>query len=270
VCGGQRLVVTGCACRVALRPKAGEFGVPQREGVAASASTREAAVGSAQDPGAANAQAWKAWTLAAEPTPSPDKLVLPDGVVVPMTSPEALNAVTAAFAAMGQAAADLPPPVAEVDPASQPAVDRVIDVAHVDYALKNTARTATLDPDGLNAIMVRALGRAAREWLAARFSAFLNNPDAMPSRWRFSYIVPVPKPGKPVNDGAISLGHLRPVALTSILCRTFEKCVLRMMEPNIRALHPRQFGFRRGRTPLMAVIHAVEDAVDASRRVTPP
>jgi hypothetical protein len=99
-----------------------------------------------------------------------------------MTSPEALNAVAAAFAAMGQAAADLPPPVAEVDPASQSAVDHVIDVAPVDYALKNTARKATLDPDGLNAIMVRALGRAAREWLAARFSAILNNPTPCPMR----------------------------------------------------------------------------------------
>jgi hypothetical protein len=208
------------------------------------------------------------WSLATEPTPSHDKLMLPDGVVVPMTSPEALNAVTPAFAAMGQAAADLPPPVAEVDPESQPAVDHVVDVAHVDHTLKNTARQATLFPDGLNAIMVRALGRAAREWLAARFSTILNNPDAMPSRWRFSYIVLVPKPGTPVNDGAISLGHLRPVALTSILCRTFKKCILRMMKPNIRALHLRQFGFRRDRTPLVAVIHAVEDAVDASRRVT--
>ncbi|KAG0424581.1 hypothetical protein HPB47_028207 [Ixodes persulcatus] len=65
------------------------------------------------------------------------------------------------------------------------------------------------------------------------------------SSWRESLVIPIPKPGKPPNE----LTNLRPISLTSNLCKLTERMVLERLMWHLERnspLHPHQLGFRHG------------------------
>jgi len=67
------------------------------------------------------------------------------------------------------------------------------------------------------------------------------NSGDFPSQWREASIIPIPKAGKNLSDP----GNSRPKALTSCICKTFERMV------NIRLvwyITADQSGFRKGRS----------------------
>ncbi|KAM7315877.1 hypothetical protein ISCGN_005660 [Ixodes scapularis] len=65
----------------------------------------------------------------------------------------------------------------------------------------------------------------------------------LPDDWKISTVIPIPKSGKPNND----IQNLRPISLTSNLCKVMERMVLAritwILESHNR-LHPMQTGFR--------------------------
>lgn len=70
---------------------------------------------------------------------------------------------------------------------------------------------------------------------------------SIPAEWKHSIIYPIPKPGKKPN----SIKNLRPIALTSTLCKLLERMVLTRLtyhleEENPAFFDPAQTGFRPG------------------------
>ncbi|KAM7298532.1 hypothetical protein ISCGN_019126 [Ixodes scapularis] len=83
-----------------------------------------------------------------------------------------------------------------------------------------------------------------------------------PSSWRESLVMPIPKPGNPPNE----LTNLRPISLTSKLCKLTERIVLERLMWHLERnypLHPHQLGFRHGMSAqdiLLILRHQVLDA----------
>ncbi|KAL2092977.1 hypothetical protein ACEWY4_010289 [Coilia grayii] len=71
----------------------------------------------------------------------------------------------------------------------------------------------------------------------------------LPSSWKHSIIVPIPKPGKDKTEAK----SYRPIALTSNLCKLMERMLTKRLVHEIEKrglLSPHQSGFRNGRTAM--------------------
>ena len=74
--------------------------------------------------------------------------------------------------------------------------------------------------------------------------------DSIPIIWKTSEIVPVPKKSKVVCNN-----DLRPVALTSIVMKCFEKIILRLLKTQVQTkLDPFQFAYRPARSTEDAIL----------------
>eukprot|EP00760_Papus_ankaliazontas_P024978 PhM_4_TR2448/c3_g1_i3/m.79181 len=97
------------------------------------------------------------------------------------------------------------------------------------------------DPDGLKAEHLAMLSQRAMDILCEIMTDSLRT-GAVPSSWRTARARPTYKTGKP----ATHINSYRPVAITSIICRTLERITLRRLEESLQVhTHNRQFGFRR-------------------------
>ncbi|GBN51097.1 putative RNA-directed DNA polymerase from transposon X-element, partial [Araneus ventricosus] len=68
-----------------------------------------------------------------------------------------------------------------------------------------------------------------------------------PSQWHEAIVIPILKPGKDPSNPL----HYRPIALTSCLCKTFERMVNARLIYELEkegCIPPLQSGFRRGRS----------------------
>ena len=88
---------------------------------------------------------------------------------------------------------------------------------------------------------------------------------AIPRIWKISEIVPIPK--KPNFN---VMNDLRPVALTSIIMKCFERLVLSNLKTNIsQSLDPFQFAYREKRNVEDAIIIFIDNVLkhlEGSRR----
>ena len=104
---------------------------------------------------------------------------------------------------------------------------------------------------GPDAIGGRVLKLCSTE-LSSVFCDIFNDSlktSIVPSKWKAATICPVPKKTNPA-----SLNDYRPIALTSVIMKCFEKIVLRMLKTQAEPeLDPLQFAYRQNR--------GVEDAV---------
>ena len=97
-------------------------------------------------------------------------------------------------------------------------------------------------PDGLGGRVLKACARQLAPMFAQLFSGFLNLP-CMPRMWKTSTIVPVPK-----KPGAKEMKDFRPVALTPIIAKCFERVVCnKLMLAAGDRLDPLQFAYRAQR-----------------------
>ncbi|KAH6946917.1 hypothetical protein HPB50_016142 [Hyalomma asiaticum] len=97
------------------------------------------------------------------------------------------------------------------------------------------------------------------------FQSFLNNAF-VPLKWKESFVTPVHKGrGKPTS----AVSSYRPVSITSIVCRTFERVINRAISAFLEQNHtfaPYQHGFRPNRsceTALATVTHYVSANMDS-------
>ena len=79
----------------------------------------------------------------------------------------------------------------------------------------------------------------------------------VPSRWKMSYVTPIPK--KPPYS---SPENYRPVSITSVLARIFEKLLKKRIVNHLtehRIIPDFQHGFQRGKSTVTAMLHCVND-----------
>ncbi|XDV29127.1 hypothetical protein PO909_032280 [Leuciscus waleckii] len=111
-------------------------------------------------------------------------------------------------------------------------------------------------PDG---IPPRLLKDCAAE-LAVPLHTLFNwslQTSQVPKQWKTSCIVPVPKGGRPSG-----VKDYRPVALTSVIMKTLERLLLRLLGPQLQqALDPLQFAYRANMGVEDAVLYLLHRAL---------
>ncbi|KAK4327289.1 hypothetical protein Pmani_002230 [Petrolisthes manimaculis] len=119
-------------------------------------------------------------------------------------------------------------------------------------------------PDNIPYAMLRHLGEEAILFLFALYNRIWVE-GVFPSGWRVATILPFPKPCK---DSSVALNY-RPIALTSCLCKLFEKMV------NVRLVYflergdflsPSQSGFRKHRSTTDSLVRLEAAACEAFAR----
>ncbi|EPY33923.1 hypothetical protein AGDE_08169, partial [Angomonas deanei] len=133
-----------------------------------------------------------------------------------------------------------------VDPVTVPSVT----VWEVTHALRKLRNSGSADHVGLHPCFVKVFLGECRKQTAEAFTQLLRHPRDMPPHWKTAVFCPILKPGKPPTEAT----SYRPVAITSLVCRTFERVVSRRLMSFLHdKLSPVQFGFRPG--------YSTEDAI---------
>ena len=81
----------------------------------------------------------------------------------------------------------------------------------------------------------------------------------VPTGFKYSYLVPIPKP-KDYRSKALSCDDFRGIAISPIISKVFEYCLLERCQPLLRS-SDKQFGFKKGQGCSHAV-HTVRNIVD--------
>lgn len=150
------------------------------------------------------------------------------------------------------------PPPATV---SQASVDTPITEDEVRKVLQSVNVSKSPGPDGISPRVLRAAASDLAPVLTSMYNLSLET-CRVPLLWKTSTVVPVPK--KPVpkvkND-------YRPVALTPIVMKCFERLILRRLLQQVSHLmDPLQFAYKQGRSTEDAtayIIHRITEHLDS-------
>eukprot|EP00760_Papus_ankaliazontas_P024971 PhM_4_TR2448/c2_g4_i1/m.79202 len=117
----------------------------------------------------------------------------------------------------------------------------VISRTELIAAIRTHPKRKSADPDGLKAEHLLLLSMRALDILREIFTDSLS-AGVVPRAWRTARTCPLAKPGKPTSE----LNSYRPVSVTSIVCRTLERIILKRLEKQLQTFtHKCQYGFRR-------------------------
>ena len=124
-----------------------------------------------------------------------------------------------------------------------------ITIQQVYDELRNLKRTTT-GPDGIPSWLLKDNAHNFAEPLAVTFNASIKQA-LVPAVFKMARIVPIPKTSEPKN-----FGDYRPVSITSIISRIFEKIVMkRFVSPQYNTWLPsNQHGFRNGASTTTAIL----------------
>lgn len=132
-------------------------------------------------------------------------------------------------------------------------------------SLKKQATGKAVGPDELPVEAVMHMSKKAKMFLLEAMNKSYVTGD-VPQIWRRGYIIPLLKKLKSVKE----MNSYRPVTLTSQISKIMERMIARRIlfaiEPN---LHHTQYGFRRGRSTVDALMEIVDEIVRAFDRYEP-
>ncbi|XP_037564350.1 uncharacterized protein LOC119443708 [Dermacentor silvarum] len=137
-----------------------------------------------------------------------------------------------------------PPYSATYQGEENPALDAPISEAEVYAAVRLCTRNTTAGADKINNALIRNLSKAQIRDLTKYLNDSLWEKNEIPSEWKHSDIIVIPKPGKKPAVEA-----LRPISLTSCLGKLYERVVQTRLEHYIEdndLFHPSMIGFRSG------------------------
>ncbi|XP_037564850.1 uncharacterized protein LOC119444539 [Dermacentor silvarum] len=137
-----------------------------------------------------------------------------------------------------------PPCSATYQGEENPALDAPISEAEVYAAVRSCTRNTTAGADKINNAMIRNLSKAQIRDLTKYLNDSLWEKNEIPSEWKHSEIIVIPKPGKKPAVEA-----LRPISLTSCLGKLNERVVQTRLQHYIEdndLFHPSMIGFRSG------------------------
>lgn len=117
---------------------------------------------------------------------------------------------------------------------------------------------------GLKAEVIKAAGEAAVTCYADLFCACLKF-GMIPTPWKTARIVPIPKVA-----GTSKISEHRPISLTEVPRKIFEKVVMKQLLEVVEPLDVSQGGFRARRSVLDQVMSLNEILIQRNRIATPP
>jgi ribonuclease HI len=118
-------------------------------------------------------------------------------------------------------------------------------------------------PDELKPIVLQHLGNKSLEWVVKLYKTSLAL-SYVPSIWRESKVIFIPKPGK---DDYSKAKSFRPISLTSFLFKGLERVVLNEMEREYLSVNPinqNQHAFRKGSScdsALSSMVNEIEKSI---------
>ncbi|GAA6111721.1 uncharacterized protein LOC107695764 [Tachysurus ichikawai] len=157
-------------------------------------------------------------------------------------------------------------PISASGSSSQISDNQVIAVSEdeVRRALKRVNVRKAAGPDGISGLILRSCA----DQLAGLFTSIFNESLAtsvVPTSFKKSVIIPVPKNNKPS-----CLNDYRPVALTSIVMKVFERLVKNVICSSIPdTLDPLQFAYRPNRSTddaISYILHSSLTHIDSNNR----
>ncbi len=117
-----------------------------------------------------------------------------------------------------------------------------VDPSKIQSLFRGVCKKKSTGPDGISAFLLKT---CAEELTPVWCPIFQQSIDQhmVPALWKKSTIIPVPKKPCPSDNN-----DYRPVALTSVIIKCFEKYVVSLLKSQIdSALDPFQFAYRQGR-----------------------
>ena len=130
-------------------------------------------------------------------------------------------------------------------------------VEEVRDALKRLNITKASGPDHISARMLKYTANSIAPSITELFNYSIRS-GKVPTEWKTSMIVPIPKFSKTMNDPS----NYRPISLTCILCKLLEKHILTLMQEHLQesmVLSATQWGFRSDRSTVTALISVTQD-----------
>ena len=138
-----------------------------------------------------------------------------------------------------------------------------VSMQELEYALK-LAKDSSPGPDEICYSMLQNLAPSGKNLLLDLLNRIFSE-GKFPENWKEAHIIPILKEGKPET----SAGSYRPIALTSCVCKLFERILNRRL---IRFLESKgltdiyQSGFRRGRSTLDCLAKLTTEIHNAYRK----
>ena len=112
-------------------------------------------------------------------------------------------------------------------------------------------------PDDIPYILLRKMSTANKKSLL-KFYNFIWNSNSIPKQWKLAVLIPLLKPGKLASD----MNSYRPIALTSCLCKIYEKIIVQRLNFYLEVnevLKPYQSGFRKGHSTYDGLVRLEND-----------
>ena len=141
-----------------------------------------------------------------------------------------------------------------------PDLDAPFTIAELTVAIKTTRPTSPGE-DGISAKLIQNLSRELQYSLLHIYNRIFESGD-LPYEWKTATVIPIRKPGKPTH----LVASYRPIALTPVLCKIFERMLLRRLISwgGARQLyHPDHFGFLPTRDCVSALATFLQDVLQA-------
>lgn len=123
-----------------------------------------------------------------------------------------------------------------------------ITFSELEHAIQSLKLTSTAGPDLIHNQMLTKISQEAKNNLLTYFNNIWTG-HVFPDDWRISEIIPIPKQGKPTTTPE----NLRPISLTSCLCKLLEKIVSKRFDWYLESnnlITKEQSGGRRKRSTL--------------------
>ena len=144
--------------------------------------------------------------------------------------------------------------------AGSEAYNKPIQLHELEFALSKVGNSAP-GPDEICYKMLKKLDTAAKTNLLDIFNKIWRD-KTLPNNWKLAYIIPFLKSGK----NPLKAESYRPIALTSCICKIFERIILNRLvwyiskKPYIDKF---QGGYQKGKSPIECIASLTKDAKDA-------
>ena len=134
----------------------------------------------------------------------------------------------------------------------------------VTRAIRSCSNTKAFGPDKLSIFHLKHLGPRATAYLTALFNDSVNS-SRIPSIWKSSIVIPIPKPGKDTSQGT----SYRPISLICPAAKVLEALVLPTVNAHLLPADD-QHGFRPGHSTTSALLQLTTDIATGFNQKKPP